>query len=403
MKIKLMRFIDYYVGIPLCFMFSIVHFILKSLFFGIKPDVDSKKILIIKLSEMGSVILSYPLLNAIKLKYPSAELFFLTFCKNKPIAEILNVVPKNNILTIRDDSFLKLAVDAVKVLKNIRRERIDIVFDLELFSRFTSILSYLSGAIKKVGFYRYYVEGLYRGSFLTHRVQYNPTLHISRSFLSLLQGVGLKTKINPTQEEKIEDINIYLPRFFSSQEKEKQIWGKLKELDPTLNNEFRFILIHPGEGSLPLREWPLINFTVLIDKVLKDSKNYIIIVGAKDAHKNAEFLCKSANNNRCLNLTGKTDIEEILALCNIGNLLIANDSGLAHIASLTPIKNFVLFGPESPRIYSPLGENTSIIYANLPCSPCFSAFNHRQSACQDNRCLKNISVDEVYDLMKREL
>jgi len=384
-------------------MFSIVHFILKPLFFGIKPNIGSKKILIIKLSEMGSVILSYPLLNAIKLKYPNAELFFLTFHKNEPIVEVLNIVPKNNILTIRDGSFLKLAADAIKVLKKIRRERIDIVFDLELFSRFTSILSYLSGASKKVGFYRYYIEGLYRGNFLTHKVQYNPTLHISRSFLSLLQGMGLKTKINPTQEEKIEDINIYLPRFFSSQEKEKQIWGKLKELDPAINNEFRLILIHPGEGSLPLREWPLINFTVLIDKILKDNKNYIIIIGAKDAHKNAEFLCKSANNNRCLNLTGKTSVEEVLNLCNIATLLVTTDSGLAHIASLTPVKSFVLFGPESPRIYSPLGENTSIIYTGLSCSPCFSAFNHRQSACQDNRCLKNISVDEVYDLIKREL
>ncbi len=398
MKIKLMRFVDYYAGVPLCFLFSAVHFISMPLFFRKKYNIIPKKILIIKLSEMGSIILSYPLLNGIKFKYPEAKLFFLVFTKNKPAVEILDVMLKKNILTIRDSNFLVFIIDAAKVLRKIRRENIDIVFDLELFSRFTSILSYLSGAPKKAGFCRYFTEGLYRGNFLTHKIQYNPNLHISKSFLSMLQGAEHNVKMIPTQAEKIEDNKISLPRFVSSEEIKRSVWNKLKQINPVISERSRLVLINPGEGNIPLREWPLGNFNVLIDKILKDSTNYVIIIGTKGASKNAEFLCKSANN-RCLNLAGKTNIEEVLSLCNTAALLVATDSGLAHIASLAPIKKIILFGPESPKIYSPLGENVHTLYSDLPCSPCFSAFNHRQSACKDNKCLKVIKPEDVFELI----
>ena len=67
----------------------------------------------------------------------------------------------------------------------------------------------------------------------------------------------------------------------------------------------------------------------------------------------------------------------------------------AHFASLTPIKSITLFGPETPVLYGPLGPDAVHLFANLACSPCLSALNHRSSPCQDNQCLKQISVEEV--------
>ena len=60
---------------------------------------------------------------------------------------------------------------------------------LEVFTRYGTILSYLSGARTRVGFYRYHQEGLYIGNFLSHKVHYNPHIHIAHAFLSLVHAL----------------------------------------------------------------------------------------------------------------------------------------------------------------------------------------------------------------------
>lgn len=397
-----MRCIDYWLGVPLCFLLSGISYISRVLILRKKQNTAIQKILFIKLSEMGSIILAYPLIERAKKEYPGAEIFFLTFEKNKPLFEILDIVPYYNILTIREDSIQLFILDTLKAIRRLRKQRIDAVFDLELFSRFTAILTYLTKANKRVGFYRYSFEGLYRGDLLTHKVQYNPLIHISKSFLLMFQVIKEREKSGPELERKIADNEVILPRSIPLQEDRQELESRLRELG--VAGEARLFLINPGEGNIPLREWPLENFITLSKQILnEDKRNYIIIVGTQEANQKARILSDSINYGRCINLTGRTTVLELLTLFNISDSLITNDSGLAHLASLTPIKKFIIFGPESPQIYSPLGGNTWIIYSDLPCSPCLSAFNHRKSACRDNRCLKKIKPDEVYEMINRHL
>jgi ADP-heptose:LPS heptosyltransferase len=84
-------------------------------------------------------------------------------------------------------------------------------------------------------------------------------------------------------------------------------------------------------------------------------------------------------------------------------LLITNDSGPAHFASLTEIACITLFGPETSRLYGPLGARAVNIYKGLACSPCLTAINHRNSPCTDNVCLQAITVDEVFEHASRLL
>lgn len=401
MTTKLMRHIDYWLGIPLCLLLTGIKYIKKFIAFKKKKTTIPQRILFIKLSEMGSIILGRPFINKIKNEYLKTEIYFLTFEKNKSLFEILDGVPYCNILTIREEKIHLFILDTLRVIKKIRREKIDIVFDLEFFSRFAAILTYLSGAPKRIGFHRYTMEGLYRGNLLTHKVQYNPLLHISKSYLSLWQTGKRDKKTTPELKETIEDKEIFLPRFISSEEAKRQIWSKLKKLG--IDERARLLLINPGEGNIPLREWPLENFIALVKMLLEDIANFIIIIGTQEIAEKAELVCSSVNNKRCLDLANKTTLSEVLSLFNISEALITNDCGLAHLASLTSIKKFIFFGPESPQIFSPLGDNARIIYSNLACSPCLSAFNHRRSACKDNQCLKRIRPDEVYELIRANL
>ena len=280
-----------------------------------------------------------------------------------------------------------------------RKERVDIIFDLELFSRFTALLTFLSRGNKKIGFYNYTFEGLYRGNFLTHRIQYNPLLHISKSYLSLWQTVNQEKKNSPEMGEKIQDEDIALPQVQVPSEARKGVEGKLKDLG--IAGENKLFLLNPGEGMLPLREWPLENFVVLSKRLLENVHNYIILIGSQSGFKKAERLCADVGRERCFNLVGQTSLPELLALFNRAQALVCNDCGLAHLASLSSIKKFILFGPETPQVFSPPGKDNWIIYASLPCSPCLSALNNRDSACRDNLCLKIIEPQSVYKLIKR--
>ena len=154
MSNELMRKIDYLLGSPLCFILDTIGYIFKPIFFFKKNNVNKeskvnlKKILFIKLSEMGSIILAYPLIEQVKKELPKADMFFLTFNKNRSAVEVLNILPSGNILTIKDESPFLFIISTLKIILRLRRDKIDMIFDLELFSRFTAILTHLSHASK---------------------------------------------------------------------------------------------------------------------------------------------------------------------------------------------------------------------------------------------------------------
>ncbi|MCX5839466.1 MAG: glycosyltransferase family 9 protein, partial [Deltaproteobacteria bacterium] len=69
-----------------------------------------------------------------------------------------------------------------------------------------------------------------------------------------------------------------------------------------------------------------------------------------------------------------------------------------QFAVLTPIKSILFHGPETPVLYGPLSDKVHVFYRSLSCSPCLTAYNHRNSPCDgDNVCLKSIQPEEVLE------
>ena len=95
--------------------------------------------------------------------------------------------------------------------------------------------------------------------------------------------------------------------------------------------------------------------------------------------------------------TGYTEtVRALVVLLHLGALLITNDGGTGHMAALTPIASIVLFGPETPVLYGSLSPRAINLHKPLSCSPCLTAYNHRQSPCDGNNvCLQTISPEEV--------
>ncbi len=398
-----MRRLDSSLGKPLCFFLTLISR-LRSLFLKGSHSLTPEKILFIALSEMGSIILAYPLFSKARKLFPQSLFYFLTFKESSYAVEILGIIDKEKIITIETNRLPAFIFSTLKALWKLRRERIFISLDLELFSRFTAILGFLSGAKHRVGYHRFHNEGLYRGNLMTHRVIFNPYLHISQNFLNLIYALNSKPEEIPLPKKREERNEIILPRWKPTEEREKNLLKKLKEEKEALLKAETIILLNPNASDIiPQRRWPRSNYIKLAKLLLEEKGNWIIITGTESEKNDAQLITQAINSERCLNLAGQTSLAELLDLYCLADVLVTNDSGPAHFSSMTSIQSFVLFGPETPSLYGPLGKNVRIFYSRFACSPCVSAYNQRKSPCRDNQCLKSITVREVYEVIKKYL
>jgi ADP-heptose:LPS heptosyltransferase len=401
-KVDTMRSVDYYIGVPLCFAGTII----KKLFLlpGKRTGSPPKKILLIELSEMGSTILADPAMQKLK-RNLNADIFFAIFKKNRPSLELLGTVPVDNIYTIDDSSILSLAADAIKLLFWTRRNRIDTVIDMELFSRFTALLTGFSGALRTVGFHAFYNEGLYRGGFLTHKVAYNPHQHMSKNFIALANALMIDKTEVPFSKTFISDDEIRLRKVDIGEPARESIRQRIKEAFPAYEaGRHRIVLFNANASQLlPLRRWPREHYIKLVGIILGRYPDVVILLtGGKDDRSWLEAIRSAVRDERCINFAARTSLAELPALYSVSDFMLSNDSGPPHFASVTDMPMFVFFGPETAKLYSPLG-NATPISSNLACSPCVSASNHRKSACNDNVCLQIITPEQVFGILRPKL
>jgi len=392
MEIEFQRKIDRVVGKALCRLLSL--FPRKKDKEGIAPS--SPRILTILLSEMGSLVLAHPMFTFLNKKHPGAEIFVLVFKKNRECLETLKLVPERNILTVHGDSLTALLKDSIRFIFQMQKEKIDVVIDCELFSRISSIYAFLSGARLRVGFHPHTQEGLYRGDFINRPVLYNLYRHISRQFVTLAMAMENGNGF-PVVKRNVDDDVFYIPTLNPNADQQEELKARLKNDFPeTIGKDL--VLLYPGGGLLPIRAWPLDNFCRIAMNLV--AKGYVVgIIGMKEDAPLAEIISLRCQSQYCIDLTGYTrTIMELIALLHFGSLLITNDGGPGHFASLTPIPTIILFGPETPDLYGPLSEKAVSLHVPLPCSPCLTAYNHRKSPCDGNNvCLKAIHPEEVFE------
>jgi len=387
-----MRAIDKYVGVPLCFIATVF----CKIFCRYKKGQPIKNVLFIELSEMGSAVLVDPAMRKVQKKY-NGELFFLIFQKNKASLELLQTVPNDNIFTIRPEGF-KLIIDTMRFIIWARKKNIDTVIDIELFSRYTALLTGFSGANRKVGYYRYHGEGLYRGEMLTHRVAYNPYQHISKNFIAMINALDEESDGNPYSKTLVEDSEIVLAKAVITDADKENMREKIDESAPAYwrTNFPRIVLVNPNASDLlPQRRWPKANFIAFIKLMLTRYPDILILLtGARSELSLAQSICEASGSERCINFTGKGALKEMLSLYAISKVMLTNDSGPGHFSAVTDLRTVVLFGPETPALYGSLGNSTPL-FMGLSCSPCVSAANHRKTSCVDNVCLRMITPESV--------
>lgn len=396
MGVDALRLLDRIVGLPLCWFLTLVRLFGRWVL-PTKPLPPPHKVLIIKLSEMGSTVLAYPALEEVKKRVSGAELFFLVFKNNAAIVDVLGVIPAANIITVDYGSPYRLLVSGLHAMKRLLKENIDTTIDMDFFSRLTALLSFLVCRGNRVGFHRYNDEGLYRGNLLTHRVIYSPHVHTSVAFMALARSLFENPGDEPHYRGRIDPAELVVPTHIPERNDVISVQDKLTAAGFRQNGNTTIILINPNSSDIfPLRKWPLNSFTELCQRLLNEMPHcWLVITGVASERKDAQFIRDRVQTPRCIDFTGQTTFRELLALYGISSLMITNDSGPAHFAALLSLPTIVLFGPETPRLYSPMGTRHKDVYADFACSPCVSVYNGKKSPCTDNRCLKTITVDQA--------
>jgi ADP-heptose:LPS heptosyltransferase len=396
MNVDTMRKIDRYAGVPISFVLGIFYRLISLVLPNKKVAI--KNALFIELSEMGSAIIADPAMRKLR-DEAGADLFFVIFKNNAISLSLLRTVPEANVYNIRDANLLTFVGDVLGFLWWCRKRRIDTVIDLELFSRATSILTALSGASNRAGFHRGHEEGLYRGNFLSHPVTYNPHIHVSKNFMSLINALLEPQREPPYNKMLITDKDVQLSRAEVSDRQLQLIRSRMKELYPQYDGEQqRLVLVNANASDLlPQRRWMPERFAEVIQQLLQRHEDVLVVMtGAPKEKPQAAAICDVVNQPRCINSAGFFLFEELLPLYSVATAMLSNDSGPPHFASVTALKTFVIFGPETPALYGSLG-NSEAIYAGLACSPCVSAGNHRKTSCTDNQCLVAITADQVFN------
>ena len=381
MHINAIRFIDRKIGIPLCKLLQVLKWAKRKRY----PvnDIDIKKILIIKMWGLGTIILCSPTFRAIRKKYPKAKIYFLTMNSNKGLYDGNDFF--DEIIYFPVNSLLQMTMDGLKLLWKLRKEKIDLLIDLEIIARFTALLSYFSKAKISIGFDP---KEQGRGGLYDIRVPYHEYGHITESFLEVLKPLDIcKPKV--TLEKP------YIPEDDKKQVEELLRKHKIKN----------YAVVNVNTSNLALeRRWQADKFATVIDHLVKKHKLPIVMIGGvKEKEYTEECRGLVKNKSKVYNFAGETKtVKQLCYLLGKARFVVSNDSGPVHMANAMKTPVIAFFGPETPRLYGPIGAKNHVFYKNMPCSPCISIHNAKVVDCHIGvQCLKRVSAEEVITQMDR--
>jgi ADP-heptose:LPS heptosyltransferase len=396
MNVRKMMRIDRWVGVPACAAASGLRRLMSP--FQVRSTEPVRSIAFIKLAEQGSTVLAQTaLLDAVR-RVGRENVYMVVFDDNRFIVDVLDVMPVENVITVRSDSLLALIPSAIAALARLRRLRLGAVVDLEFFARSSALLAFMTGAPVRVGFHAFFGEGPYRGNLMTHRIRYNPHLHTTQTFAMLVAALDAPVEGLP-RFDLLPAKPTDAPVCFSPQPGEAaEVGAILTELTGETTAPPLILLNANASDLLPLRRWDPERYVELARRLIAEFPEvWIGFTGARDEAAVIDCLVAKVGQGRSFSLAGKTTLRQLMVLYCLADVLVTNDSGPAHFASLTTIHTVTLFGPETPLLFAALTPRNKPLWAGIACSPCVSAVNNRQSGCTDNVCMQRISIEQVFE------
>ncbi|MBN1913401.1 MAG: glycosyltransferase family 9 protein [Candidatus Omnitrophica bacterium] len=388
MKLGFIRKIDRYIGPVVCFFLCSCEKLRSLLKTAAQEETGARieKILVIKFWGFGSIVLSFDAFQLIRQRFPEARIYVLTLKQNRQIYEMCNLF--DEIIEIEIRSFFTLISDTAKTIARLRKVSFDAALDFEFTSRYSALLTFFSGAKRRLGFN---YKGIFRGGCFTKELSFKENIKIKESFLDL---AGL---IAPRKKDAVFPCRLTLDKKHSDHVDSLFIKEGLDEAYPVIG-----VNINASELSF-LRRWPKEYFRDLINGLVRRYHAHIILIGDKSDEEYVRGFAKGFSPENVHNFAGKTSLLDLACLMRRFNLFISNDSGPLHLAAYLGVPTVSFFGPETPLMYGPEGVKHIVFYENLSCSPCIRVSNYKHFRCNKGQlCLRKIYPRIVIDEIERK-
>lgn len=368
MDLSRKRLLDYWLGRPLLAGLDLAARCLGAVLRRDHAAEPVRNALFVKFQGIGSLVISKPAIAAFRRRYPEARCVFWGTQSLEPLAR--QMPEFDSILILDDRSVLSAARSCLSALVQLWRMRIDWAFDLEVYSRLSSILVTMTCARNRVGFA---LEQLRSRRVHTHLVYFNRYGYIGEAYARLIgQMLGKDQEIDFCDYGKL--------RF------------ALTPL-PAIPVPYLVFNIHAGELSLE-RRWPLEFFRSVIQTLLarREDLTAIIIGHGKAEVRYASLL---GPMDRVMDVCGKLTFEETVRVIANAELLVTNDTGPLHLGLATNTRIVGLFGPTRGVTYLPPGRaNALAVQEPIYCSPCVHHWEP-PPCLGDNQCMKRLRPSRV--------
>ena len=333
--------------------------------------LKSVNILVIKMSAIGDVILSIPSLRAIRAKFSTGTIKVLVGVQSR---QILDRCPYINDLIVCDFKGRDRGIRGmVNLARELARNCFDIVIDLQN-NRKSHILAFLSYAPLRYGYDNRKFSFLLNRTVKDDAPYIDPIEHQFRS----LKLAGIKA----------DNKNLEL---WPSETDEKYAEGFLKDSWIKPNQSLVGINVRASSRWLT-KNWPLSYIANLSDRLAREFNIRVVFTGAPEDTDLANRIMKLTKSKPIVSV-GKTDLMELASLVKHFKVYITPDSAPMHIASSVGTPFIALFGPTDPARHIGPSKDYLVIQkrAEVRCIPCYSPH-----CLKDFRCMKNITVDEVF-------
>ncbi|MEM4254075.1 MAG: lipopolysaccharide heptosyltransferase II [Candidatus Woesearchaeota archaeon] len=339
------------------------------------PDFSMvRKICIFKTGAIGDVLMTTPLLRALRKRFSRARIDYWVGEWSAPVLE--NNPHIDRVISFNERPFYKKNLIAINnIARKIRNEKYDLMIILD-FSYLANMFGTLCKVPIRIGFDR---NG--EGFPNTLNAPYGKRMHDVDSYLEIARVVGSKSICQ-------KEIELFLT---NDEERFARMFFRKHKLNPA-----RTIAIAPGGAKNPgmtlnIKRWPAERFAKLAERLSKRGFQ-ILLVGGPDDIDAAEIVKERVPN--AVDATGKTSLRKTAALIKRCRRLVCNDSGLMHIASAVNTPVTAIFGPTDPIKLAPRGPKDKYLWKHPNKKPCY--IDGMLIKCPDNHeCIKRISVNDA--------
>ena len=329
---------------------------------------EMARVLVIRLSSLGDILLTTPVLRLLRQHYPAAQIDFLTkvtyrdvLCTNPCVDRLLLLEPQQGFM---------------EILRSLRQTRHDVVVDLHRTLRSRLLYRGLLAQRKLT-----YAKRTLRRALLVH-LSWN-TLRtmtpVPELYVAPLRRLGITASLPP------------LEMHLTTESREAMDTYVKQELPASVRRPL--LAVAPG-AHWATKRWPVERFATVAQELAQTQGAAVVVLGSGEDARLAQELCQRLSVP-VLNTTGKLPLMHTAALLQQCRLLLSNDSGLMHMATALRVPVVAIFGPTVQEFgFYPFKACAQVVSAELTCRPC-STKGSRRCPRGHHHCMQQVTVAQV--------